>query len=134
MATFQLKIVTPDGVSYDGQAQKLVARTTAGDVCLLSRHATYLAPLTIGAVRVYDGEGNMREAACSGGMVSFANEEASVVAQTFEWADEIDVARAERALERAKAKKESKTESKDIALAELKIKRALNRINVGKKR
>ena len=133
MATFQLKIVTPDGVSYDGEAQKVVARTTAGDVCILSRHATYLAPLTVGAVRVYDAEGNMREAACSGGMISFANEVATLVAQTFEWADEIDVARAERALESAKAKKESKTEAKDIALAELKIKRALNRINVGKK-
>ncbi len=133
MATFQLKIVTPDGVSYDGEAQKVVARTTAGDVCILSRHATYLAPLTVGAVRVYDTEGNMREAACSGGMISFANEVATLVAQTFEWADEIDVARAERALESAKAKKESKTEAKDIALAELKIKRALNRISVGKK-
>lgn len=133
MATFQLKIVTPDGVSYDGEAQRLVVRTTAGDVCILSRHATYLAPLSIGGTKVYDADGNVREAACSGGMVSFANEVATVVAQTFEWADEIDVARAERALEKAKAKKESETEAKDIALAELKIKRALNRINIGKK-
>ena len=133
MATFQLKIVTPDGVSYDGEAQRLVVRTTGGDVCILSRHATYLAPLSIGGAKVYDADGNVREAACSGGMVSFANEVATVVAQTFEWADEIDVARAERALEKAKAKKESETEAKDIALAELKIKRALNRINIGKK-
>ena len=133
MATFQLKIVTPDGICYDGEAQKLVVRTTGGDVCILSRHATYLAPLAIGAVRVYDAEGSMREAACSGGMVSFAKEVATVVAQTFEWADEIDVARAERALEKAKAKKESKTHAADIQLAELKITRALNRINIGKK-
>ncbi len=133
MATFQLKIVTPDGVCYDGEAQRLSVRTTAGDVGILSRHATYLAPLAIGGVRVTDAEGNVREAACSGGMVSFANEVATVVAQTFEWADEIDVARAERALERAKAKKEEKTMAQDIQLAELKIKRALNRINIGKK-
>lgn len=133
MATFWLKIVTPDGVCYDGEAQRVVARTTAGDVCILSRHATYLAPLTVGAVRVYDTEGNVREAACSGGMISFADEVASLVAQTFEWADEIDVARAERALARAKSQKENKAEAQDIALAELKIKRALNRIKVGKK-
>ncbi len=133
MATFQLKIVTPEGMCYDGVAQRIVVRTTAGEVGILSRHATYLAPLDIGKVRVTDGEGKVREAACSGGMVSFASEIATIVAQTFEWADEIDIARAERALEKAKAKKESKTEAKDIALAELKIKRALNRINVGKK-
>ena len=130
MATFQLKIVTPDGVGYDGEAQKLVVRTTSGDVGILSRHATFLAPLAIGAVKVTDAEGNMRVAACSGGMVSFANEVATVVAQTFEWADEIDVARAERALERAKEKKDADV---DIQLAELKIKRALNRINIASK-
>lgn len=133
MATFQLKIVTPDGVSYDGEAQRVVARTTAGDVCILSRHATYLAPLTVGAVRVYDAEGNMRQAACSGGMISFANEIATLVAQTFEWADEIDVERAERALAKAKACVENKQADCDICMAEAKIKRALNRINVGKK-
>ena len=133
MATFQLKIVTPDGVSYDGQAQRIVVRTTAGEVGILSRHATYLAPLDIGKVRVTDGEGNVREAACSGGMVSFANEVATVVAQTFEWADEIDVARAERALQRAQNQKAEKAQAQDIKLAELKIKRALNRISVGKK-
>jgi len=133
MATFQLKIVTPDGLCFDGEAQKIIVCTTDGEVGILSRHATYLAPLGIGRVRVYDAEGSVRQAACSGGMVSFANEVATIVAQTFEWADEIDVARAERALEKAKAKKESETEAKDIALAELKIKRALNRINVGKK-
>ena len=133
MATFQLKIVTPDGVSFDGEAQKLVVRTTAGDVGILSRHAAYLAPLEIGAVKVTDAEGNMRIAACSGGMVSFADEVATVVAQTFEWAEEIDVARAERALARAKACMENKETDKDICMAEIKIKRALNRINVGKK-
>ncbi len=133
MATFQLKIVTPDGVCYDGEAQKIVVRTTTGDVGILSRHATYLAPLAIGGVRVYDAEGKVREAACSGGMISFADEVASLVAQTFEWADEIDVARAERALERAKACLEERTLDKDVCLAELKIKRALNRIHIGKK-
>ena len=133
MATFQLKIVTPDGLCFDGVAQKVIVRTTAGEVGILSRHASYLAPLAIGKVRVFDEAGKVCEAACSGGMVSFANEVATLVAQTFEWADEIDVERAERALAKAKACIENKQADCDICMAEAKIKRALNRINVGKK-
>ena len=37
MTPFTLKIVTPDGLIYDGEAEKLVVRTTGGDVCILDR-------------------------------------------------------------------------------------------------
>ena len=38
MSSFSLKIVTPDGMIYDGEAEKLIVRTTGGDVCILARH------------------------------------------------------------------------------------------------
>ena len=44
MTPFTLKIVTPDGLIYDGEAEKLVVRTTGGDVCILARHLDYVAP------------------------------------------------------------------------------------------
>ena len=132
MTAFRLKIVTPDGIQYDGNAEELVVRTTTGDVGILAGHINFVAPLGMGEAMILM-DGKKRRAACIGGMVSVVNETVTLLPTTFEWADEIDVARAERALERAKAKKESKTEAKDIALAELKFKRALNRINVGKK-
>ena len=43
--TFPLKIVTPDGLIFDGQADKLIVRTTTGDVAILARHIYAVFPL-----------------------------------------------------------------------------------------
>ena len=100
MTPFHLKIVTPDGLIYDGQAEELLVRTTNGDIGILARHMNYVAPLGMGrAVIVSDGQ--RRTAACIGGMVSVSKGEVTLVPTTFEWADKIDVARAEAALEKA---------------------------------
>ena len=48
MTPFRLKIVTPDGLIYDGQAEELLVRTTGGDVAILARHMNYVAPLGMG--------------------------------------------------------------------------------------
>ena len=104
MATYHLQIVTPDCKVFDGEAEKLSMRTLGGDVCILARHIDYAAPLGTGPARVTDGEGNTRVAACSGGMLSVSGGEVRVMATTFEWADDIDLARAERARDEAQAR------------------------------
>jgi len=130
MSSFHLKIVTPDGLIYDGSAEQLIVRTTGGDIGILARHITYLAPLGMGrAVVVADG--NRRTAACIGGMVSVVNGEVTLVPTTFEWSDQIDVDRAERAYQKAdKILRDSTSSSTDIRLAEAKLHRALIRKNV----
>ena len=131
MATYHLQIVTPDRKVYDGEAEKLTMRTVAGDVCILARHIDYAAPLGTGECHVIDAEGNARSAACSGGMLSVSGGEVRVIATTFEWADEIDHARAERAAEAAKARLNAlKHTDADYALIEAKLKRALVRMSV----
>ena len=42
METFNLKIVTLDGIEYDGFVSSVVARTTSGDVCILKNHELML--------------------------------------------------------------------------------------------
>lgn len=131
MATYHLQIVTPDRMLYDGEAEKLIMRTAGGDVCILARHIDYAAPLGTGEACVIDAEGNTRVAACSGGMMAVSGGEVRVMAATFEWADEIDLARAERARDEAKARLEklSRTD-KEYAIVEAKLKRALARMSV----
>ncbi len=130
MATFHLQIVTPDRMVYDGQAQSILVRTVGGDVCILARHINYAAPLGIGEARMVDADGNERVAACSGGMLGVDNGEVRVMATTFEWADDIDLARAERAQEEAEKRLEVLArQDKDFAIAEAKLKRALARIH-----
>ena len=104
MATFHLQIVTPDRKAYDAQAERIIVRTVNGDVCILSRHIDYVTPLGIGEARVTDDKGNVRRAACAGGMLSVANNVVRVMATTFEWEDEIDLDRAKAAQEKAQQK------------------------------
>ena len=131
MATFHLQIVTPDRMVFDGEAEKIILRTVGGDVCILARHIDYAAPLGIGEARVTDAEGNTRIAACSGGMLGVSAGEARVMATTFEWADEIDLQRAERAHEAAQTRLEKlNRDDKEYAVVEAKLKRALVRMSV----
>ena len=130
MSAFKLKIVTPDGLIYDGEAEKLIVRTIGGDVCILARHMDYVAPLGMGQAIVESG-GNRRSAACIGGMLSVSNYEVTLVPTTFEWADKIDVERAERSFQRAdKILHDTEATDTDIALAEARLHRALVRKSV----
>lgn len=130
MNSFRLKIVTPYGLVYDGQAEELIVRTTSGDLGILAGHINCVAPLGMGqAVIVVDGQRKI--AACIGGMLSMVNGVATLVPTTFEWAEDIDADRASASEQRAKAVLADKTTSEtDLRLAEARLKRALVRKNV----
>ena len=131
MSTFPLKIVTPDGLIYDGEAERLVVRTTTGDLAVLARHINCVAALGMGRATLVDGSGNRRYAACIGGILSVVNGEVTLVPTTFEWAESIDAARAQLSQERAeKVLKDSNASSTDIRLAEARLHRALVRKSV----
>ena len=131
MTPFSLKIVTPDGIRFDGQAEELIVRTTTGDLGILAGHMNCVAPLGMGRATVMT-DGVKRYAACIGGMVSVVDGVVSLVPTTFEWAENIDVARAERSLERAQSVLNNKTSTDtDIVLAKARLRRALIRKDVG---
>ena len=130
MTPFPLKIVTPDGLVYDGPAEELVVRTIAGDMGVLAGHENCVAPLGMGRATVIV-EGQRRYAACIGGMLSVMDGHVTLVPTTFEWADQIDVARADRAYDQAQAVLRNKTApEQDIRVAEARLKRALVRKSV----
>ena len=130
MNSFPLKIVTPDGLVYDGQAEELVVRTTTGDMGILAGHTDCVAPLGMGLATVMI-DGQKRYGACIGGMVSVLDGQVKLVPTTFEWADAIDVQRAAASEQRARAILEDKTSSDtDLRLAEARMKRALIRRRV----
>lgn len=130
MNSFPLKIVTPDGLQFEGQAEQLTVRTTSGDIGILAGHTNCVAPLGMGRATVVTEEGR-RYAACIGGMVSVVNGAVTLVATTFEWADEIDIARADASKTRAENVLSNKDASNtDIKLAQARLHRALVRKNV----
>ena len=131
MTSFPLKIVTADGLIYDGNAEMVIVRTITGDMAFLARHINCVAPLGMGCATVVI-EGQKRYAACIGGMITVVNGEVTLVPTTFEWAESIDADRAQASLDRAQKvldNKENATET-DLKLAEARLHRALVRKNV----
>ena len=130
MTQFPLKIVTPDGLEFEGQVEELIVRTVTGDMGILAGHINCVAPLGMGtATIVVDGQ--KRYAACIGGMLSVQDGEVSLVPTTFEGAEAIDEARAQNSLERAeKVLNNAESTAADIKLAEARLHRALVRKSV----
>ncbi len=134
MNAFPLKIVTPDGVYFDGTAQELVVRTTSGDMGILAGHVNCVAPLGMGQAMVLV-EGERRYAACIGGMVSVVDGRVTLVPTTFEWSDQIDVERAIVSENRAQTVIADKSSTQtEIRLAEARLKRALVRKSVAQRK
>jgi len=131
MTPFGLKIVTPDGLIFDGQADKVVVRTTGGDVCILARHMDYVSPLGMGMAFV-EFRGRRRAAACIGGMIRVKDGNVILVPTTFEWSHKIDLERAETAYKKAEAVlKSGGVSDTEIALAKARLERAQIRKIVG---
>ena len=129
MATFHLKVMTVDRCFYEDEVDRIIIRTTQGDVGILPNHVPYIAAIGIGGLTIIK-DGEKRMAAVAGGFVDVSKERTVVLARTCEWADEIDVHRAQEAAERARAALQQKESSRELDLAQAKLKKAVNRIRI----
>ena len=130
MSSFHLQIVTPDGLFFDGEAESLDVRATTGGVTILPRHINYVTPLGMGVATVKT-EGKVRKAACIGGMLAMTNGACKLIATTFEWAEDIDQARAEASKKRAEEILARKNlNDREYELAQARLKRALVRTSI----
>lgn len=132
MREFHLRIVTSDGLLFDGMAESISLRTIDGEMGILSGHAPLVTALGMGQAKVRVG-GVIRKGACIGGMLSVTKDEVTVVATTFEWAENIDIPRAERSMLRAQKVLDNRAShsNDEILLAEARLKRALVRTSAG---
>ncbi len=101
MRPFTLQIVTPEGSRFEGEAQMIRLRTIAGDVAVMAGHVPYATAVGVGECRVVLPDDSERRAACCGGLFS-VSDTVRLIASTFEWAEDIDTARAQAACQRAK--------------------------------
>ena len=130
--TFSLQIVTPDGEACNGQAERVCCRTIDGDVAILARHCDYCTAIGMGEAHVVV-DGQTRRAACMGGMLTVLNGAVRLVATTWEWADQIDAARAEASRARAEETlARQDLDARELELAQARLKRALVRTSVAR--
>lgn len=134
MTSFPLKIVSPDGMEYEGTAEEVIVRTTTGDMGILAGHINCVAPLGMGRATVVIN-GQKRYAACIGGILSVTDGKVTLVTTTFEWAEDIDLDRADQAARRAQEiLADKRANNTDLVAAEAKLKRAMVRKSVASTR
>ncbi len=131
MKEFHLEILTPDGLAFEGMVESLLVHAVDGDVEFLAGHVDYITILGIGRARIKIA-GNDRFASVSGGFVTVTQGKVKLIATTFEFAEDIDVERAQVAKARAKDILSSSKDNKAIEIARRKLDRAISRINVAK--
>ena len=127
MNTFNLQIVTPDGECFSGEAESLLVRTDTGDVEILAGHSDYIAPLGTGRARIKTG-GTLRYASASSGILTVTRGRVKLAAVTFEFAEDIDLERANRAKVMAEEKIREAKDDRALTLARAKLERAIARI------
>ena len=85
MALIHLTVVTPEGKYYDADAQRVMVRTTGGDVAILPHHIDYSASRATGEARITEADGAVRRADISGGILHVASDEVQVITRQFAW-------------------------------------------------
>ncbi len=129
-STFTLDIVTLKKVVFSEEIRSIFAPGKEGYFTILKWHTPFVSSLQTGVIRVAKPEGEVITLATSGGFLMTDGKKVIVLADTAESPEEIDVARAKAAKERAEKRLAERTQDIDIDRARVALLRAINRIKV----
>jgi F-type H+-transporting ATPase subunit epsilon len=136
----QLELVAPAGRVFEGEAEQIVLPATTGELGILPRHAPLVAQLSIGRLRVQKVGGEWLDFAVAEGFAKVQSNKVIVLADAAEEASQIDVARAQEAVERATGRLEMlragtvpEGEDVDPYREQLALRRARNRLKVAER-
>jgi F-type H+-transporting ATPase subunit epsilon len=127
---FSLRVLTPMGEVLNTDAVALRVTACEGQLGVLAHHAPMVAGLRTGSAVVTEPGGNTRWLAAVEGVLRVTDGEAVILVNAAEEAEDIDVERAQRALQRAEQRLETRTDETDISRAELALARAATRLKV----
>ena len=125
--TFALKVVTPERVFFEGEAEMLEFNTTEGEIGIYKNHVPMTVIVAPGVMVMTLPEGE-KKAALHAGFVEILKDRVTVLAELIEWPDEIDLDRAESAGQRARERIAARGDDVDLDRAEAALKRSIARI------
>ena len=129
--TFKLEIVAPDRRFYEGEAQMVELNTTEGEVGIYAGHIPMTMIIAPGVLTITEPQG-VKKASLISGFMEITQEKITILAETVEWPDEIDLERAQKAKKRAQDRLNGHQDGIDLVRAEAALKRALTREKVRK--
>ena len=117
--TFQVELVSPEDISYSGEAEMVIARTVeGGDIAFQPGHVPFIGVLSVWSVEVIRPDGERDVFAVHRGFVQVAGTKVSILSDVSETADEIAIERAKEARVSAKELLQSNSEDQE-AIASL---------------
>ena len=128
---FELKIIEPDGMFFEGHASFLEFASVMGEMGVYANHIPLTTILAPGVVKIHS-DGQVKKAAVMGGFIEIQKDRITVMAENAEWPEEIDVERAKAAKKRAEERLQKKEMGLDMARAEAALKRAMARISAAR--
>ena len=134
MASMQLDIITSERILFSDKVDGVVVPGSEGELGVLPYHAPLLTVIQPGELRIVkDGE-NDTSIAISGGFIEVMNNNVVILADTAERSDEIDEARAEEAMHRAKQRLENRDSDLDLERGIAALRRSEFRVKVARRR
>lgn len=132
MATFNVKVVTYQEKVLEQEADFLLVRTKEGDMGVLPNHSPFVAELAIGEMMIRLN-GTEKSYFVSGGFLEISNNNVTILADEAMASELIDLERAKKEAEEAKAKLEKLKEDKDILMTEKNLNAALTKVRLAEK-
>src|SRR5690625_1315463 len=126
---FTLTMITPEGKKHHSEHTRISLPTDDGVRTILENHMDAVIPVEIGIVKLITNK-ESESVVVSEGIFYFQDNVARLIVRTYEFSEEIDVVRAERARDRAQDKLSKELDTQELHEAELALKRALTRLSV----
>lgn len=124
--TMRVEVVSPERILFSGEAKQVITRTLeGGEVAFLPGHAAFLGALTENHTRIYLVDGSIQNLAVHLGFVEVGADHVTILSDSAELEQDIDVARAKAAKERA----ETQMRTEHSAEVEADLRRAHARLS-----
>ena len=132
METFGLKIIASDRVFYDGRCLSLVIPAPDGEKGILPRHENMVIAIDVGIARMELEEGRWTEVAVGTGFAEVVNNRVTLIVDTAERPEEIDIRHAQEQRERAEERMRQKQSIQEYYLSQASLARAMTRLKTSR--
>ncbi len=131
---FQLEVISPERVFYTGDVEMVELTTTEGDIGIYAGHIPLTTIVAPGVLTITESSSQLKEAAVLEGFMEITPEKVTILAQSCEWPEEIDINRAREAKARAERRLKSTDEAVNMTRAELALRKSLVRIELAERK
>lgn len=131
---FRLEVISPERIFYNGEVEMVELTTTEGDIGIYADHIPLTTIVAPGVMTITESDGVLKEAAVLEGFMEITQEKVTILAQSCEWPEEIDVNRAQEAKARAERRLKSTDANINMARADLALRKSLIRLELAGKK